>query len=162
MQSSWQQVGACTSLSCASSAADAALLLQTMTSSLLDHLSKVGGVKLNACFVCAALPVLVACRVRQRRGCDLTRCAQATCLLPRAVCVLLFAGCGSVEEVISRDVPRTFPEHPLFNTPAGQQKLLRVLKAYAAADPEVRVTNGSGRCVCRGLLGNCMVAYSVS
>lgn len=56
--------------------------------------------------------------------------------------MLLSAGCGSVEEVISRDVPRTFPEHPLFNTPAGQQKLLRVLKAYAAADPEVRVTDG--------------------
>jgi hypothetical protein len=35
-------------------------------------------------------------------------------------------------------VPRTFPEHPLFNTAEGQQQLLRVLKAYAAADPEVR------------------------
>lgn len=42
--------------------------------------------------------------------------------------------------MIVRDVPRTFPEHPLFNTPAGQQKLLRVLKAYAAADPEVWVS----------------------
>lgn len=42
-----------------------------------------------------------------------------------------------MEEVILRDVPRTFPEHPLFNTADGQQRLLRVLKAYAAADPEV-------------------------
>jgi hypothetical protein len=55
------------------------------------------------------------------------------CWLPRCVHV----GCGSIEEVILRDVPRTFPEHPLFNTPVGQQKLFRVLKAYAAADPEV-------------------------
>jgi hypothetical protein len=36
-----------------------------------------------------------------------------------------------------RDVPRTFPEHPLFTTQEGQQRLLRLLKAYAAADPEV-------------------------
>jgi hypothetical protein len=57
------------------------------------------------------------------------------CSLMRRVPV----GCGSIEEVILRDVPRTFPEHPLFNTPAGQQKLFRVLKAYAAADPEVRL-----------------------
>jgi hypothetical protein len=49
----------------------------------------------------------------------------------------MLAGCGSVEEVILRDVPRTFPEHPLFHTQDGQQRLLRVLKAYAAADPEV-------------------------
>jgi hypothetical protein len=41
--------------------------------------------------------------------------------------------------MIVRDVPRTFPEHPLFTTPQeGQQRLLRLLKAYAAADPEVR------------------------
>lgn len=55
---------------------------------------------------------------------------------------LLAAGCGSIEEVISRDVPRTFPEHPLFNTAEGQQQLLRVLKAYAAADPEVGYCQG--------------------
>lgn len=54
-------------------------------------------------------------------------------------CFCVEAGCGSIEEVISRDVPRTFPEHPLFHTAAGQQQLLRVLKAYAAADPEVSV-----------------------
>jgi hypothetical protein len=49
------------------------------------------------------------------------------------------AGCGAVEDMIVRDVPRTFPEHPLFTTPQeGQQRLLRLLKAYAAADPEVR------------------------
>jgi hypothetical protein len=39
--------------------------------------------------------------------------------------------------MIVRDVPRTFPEHPLFTTQEGQQRLLRLLKAYAAADPEV-------------------------
>lgn len=57
-----------------------------------------------------------------------------TCLF---VLTLTCAGCGSIEEVILRDVPRTFPEHPFFSTQDGQQKLLRVLTAYAAADPEV-------------------------
>lgn len=48
------------------------------------------------------------------------------------------AGCGHVEDVILRDVARTFPEHPLFSAHLqGQQRLLRLLKAYAAADPEV-------------------------
>ncbi|KAF8058922.1 EVI5 [Scenedesmus sp. PABB004] len=55
---------------------------------------------------------------------------------------LLAAGCGCVEDVILRDVPRTFPEHPLFASAAGQGRLLRVLKAYAAADPEVGYTQG--------------------
>lgn len=55
---------------------------------------------------------------------------------------LLAAGCGAVEDVIVRDVPRTFPEHPLFATRDGQQRLLRLLKAYAAADPEVGYCQG--------------------
>jgi len=69
-----------------------------------------------------------------------TRCVSATSLM-WCICRARFdhSGCGSVEEVILRDVPRTFPEHPLFNTADGQQRLLRVLKAYAAADPEVSV-----------------------
>eukprot|EP00878_Enallax_costatus_P004779 GHUV01005030.1.p1 GENE.GHUV01005030.1~~GHUV01005030.1.p1 ORF type:complete len:910 (+),score=344.00 GHUV01005030.1:211-2940(+) len=56
---------------------------------------------------------------------------------------LLAAGCGHVEDVISRDVARTFPEHPLFSAQLqGQQRLLRLLKAYAAADPEVGYCQG--------------------
>ncbi|KAF6259841.1 rab-GTPase-TBC domain-containing protein [Scenedesmus sp. NREL 46B-D3] len=55
---------------------------------------------------------------------------------------LLAAGCGAVEDVIVRDVPRTFPEHPLFATQGGQQRLLRLLKAYATADPEVGYCQG--------------------
>lgn len=65
---------------------------------------------------------------------------------PRSPCCTLSrcfpSGCGAVEDVILRDVPRTFPEHPLFSAAEGQGRLLRLLKAYAAADPEVRV------CVC--------------
>eukprot|EP00775_Hariotina_reticulata_P010660 gene10660-10819_t len=58
-------------------------------------------------------------------------------------CMLLEQGCGAFEEVILRDVPRTFPEHPLFAPQSeGQQRLLRLLKAYAAADPEVGYCQG--------------------
>lgn len=63
-----------------------------------------------------------------------------SCCVFTSVCAashVTCAGCGSVEEAILRDVPRTFPEHPFFSTQDGQQKLLRVLTAYAAADPEV-------------------------
>ena len=41
-------------------------------------------------------------------------------------------------QVISRDIHRTFPEHPQFGFEQGQQALFRVLKAYSLHDLEVR------------------------
>ena len=40
--------------------------------------------------------------------------------------------------MISRDIHRTFPEHPQFGFQQGQQALFRVLKAYSLHDLEVR------------------------
>ena len=42
-----------------------------------------------------------------------------------------------VDEVIGRDINRTFPEHPQFGFEQGQQALFRVLKAYSLHDLEV-------------------------
>lgn len=47
-------------------------------------------------------------------------------------------GQEDVDEVISRDIHRTFPEHPQFGFQQGQQALFRVLKAYSLHDLEVR------------------------
>ena len=47
-------------------------------------------------------------------------------------------GQEEVDEVITRDIHRTFPEHPQFGFAQGQQALFRVLKAYSLHDLEVR------------------------
>jgi len=47
-------------------------------------------------------------------------------------------GQEEVEEVIERDINRTFPEHPQFSFQQGQQELFRVLKAYSLHDLSVR------------------------
>ncbi len=45
-------------------------------------------------------------------------------------------GQEEVDEVITRDIHRTFPEHPQFGFAQGQQALFRVLKAYSLHDLE--------------------------
>ena len=47
-------------------------------------------------------------------------------------------GQEEVDEIITRDINRTFPEHPQFGFQQGQQALFRVLKAYSLHDLEVR------------------------
>ena len=47
-------------------------------------------------------------------------------------------GQEEVDDVITRDIHRTFPEHPQFGTAQGQQLLFKVLKAYSLHDLEVR------------------------
>jgi hypothetical protein len=46
-------------------------------------------------------------------------------------------GQEEVEEIIRRDIHRTFPEHPQFLLGQGQQELFNVLKAYSLSDMEV-------------------------
>jgi len=46
--------------------------------------------------------------------------------------------CGEIE----KDIPRTFPDVPGFNDPAGQRRLMRILRSYAALDPEVGYCQG--------------------
>ena len=46
-------------------------------------------------------------------------------------------GQEEVDEVITRDIHRTFPEHPQFGFAQGQQALFRILKAYSLHDLEV-------------------------
>ncbi len=46
------------------------------------------------------------------------------------------------DDIIARDINRTFPDHPQFGFEQGQQALFRVLKAYSLHDLEVRVTVG--------------------
>ncbi len=47
-------------------------------------------------------------------------------------------GQEEVDDVILRDVHRTFPEHPMFVAQAGQRALFRLLKAYSLHDLEVQ------------------------
>jgi hypothetical protein len=47
-------------------------------------------------------------------------------------------GQEEVEDVIFRDIHRTFPEHPRFLFSQGQQELFNVLKAYSMVDMEVQ------------------------
>ena len=54
------------------------------------------------------------------------------------------AGQEDVDEVINRDINRTFPEHPFFGLADGQQALFRVLKAYSLHDLEVGGRGGDG------------------
>ena len=49
-----------------------------------------------------------------------------------------------MDDVIERDIHRTFPEHPQFGCQAGQQMLFRVLKAYSLHDLEVGLPALSG------------------
>jgi len=51
-------------------------------------------------------------------------------------------GQEETDDVISRDIHRTFPEHPLFAFHQGQQALFRVLKAYSLHDLEVGYCQG--------------------
>ena len=75
-------------------------------------------------------------------------------------------GQEETDEVILRDVHRTYPEHPLFALPRGQEALFRVLKAYSLHDLEVCYMRGEGgrghasvpthcttwRCACLGVV----------
>ncbi len=56
--------------------------------------------------------------------------------------LLARTGVEDVEEQIRRDLARTFPNHVLFRQPDGQDRLYRVLKAYAELDPEVGYIQG--------------------
>lgn len=41
-----------------------------------------------------------------------------------------------IDEIIMRDINRTFPEHPFFGSTRGQTSLFRLLKAYSLQDIE--------------------------
>ncbi|KAI8462415.1 MAG: rab-GTPase-TBC domain-containing protein [Monoraphidium minutum] len=51
-------------------------------------------------------------------------------------------GVEAVDDVIARDLGRTFPEHPLFVAGEGQARLGRLLRAYALHDEEVGYCQG--------------------
>lgn len=51
-------------------------------------------------------------------------------------------GQEEVDDVITRDIHRTFPEHPQFGAAKGQQLLFKVLKAYSLHDLEVGYCQG--------------------
>jgi hypothetical protein len=57
-------------------------------------------------------------------------------------------GVEPVDDVISRDLGRTFPEHPLFVAGDGQARLGRLLRAYALHDAEIGYCQGQGEAVC--------------
>lgn len=71
-------------------------------------------------------------------------CRSVTCLPCQRACpeheyrFLRSIGQEDVDDAITRDLHRTFPEHPFFSTPEGQAALFRVLKAYSVQDLEVR------------------------
>ncbi|KAI9472252.1 MAG: rab-GTPase-TBC domain-containing protein [Benjaminiella poitrasii] len=46
------------------------------------------------------------------------------------------------EKAITRDLHRTFPHHPFFQSAAGQESLFNVVKAYSIHDPEVGYCQG--------------------
>uniref|UniRef100_A0A7S0RLM3 Rab-GAP TBC domain-containing protein n=1 Tax=Chlamydomonas leiostraca TaxID=1034604 RepID=A0A7S0RLM3_9CHLO len=52
------------------------------------------------------------------------------------------AGQEEIDDIITRDIHRTFPEHPLFGMEAGQRSLFRLLKAYSLHDLEVGYCQG--------------------
>lgn len=58
-------------------------------------------------------------------------------------------GQEETDDIISRDINRTFPEHPQFAFEQGQNALFRVLKAYSLHDLEVlhRVRTTASLCV---------------
>jgi hypothetical protein len=53
-------------------------------------------------------------------------------------------GVEPIDDVIARDLGRTFPEHPLFRDREGQGRLGRLLRAYALHDEEVGYCQGQG------------------
>jgi hypothetical protein len=59
-----------------------------------------------------------------------------------ATLLQISVGQEEVDEVITRDIHRTFPEHPQFAFEQGQQALFRVLKAYSLHDLEVNYCQG--------------------
>jgi hypothetical protein len=59
-----------------------------------------------------------------------------------ATLLQISVGQEDIDEVISRDIHRTFPEHPLFAFEQGQQALFNVLKAYALHDIEAGYCQG--------------------
>lgn len=46
------------------------------------------------------------------------------------------------EKAITRDLHRTFPHHPYFQSAIGQESLFNVVKAYSLYDPEVGYCQG--------------------
>lgn len=46
------------------------------------------------------------------------------------------------EKAITRDLHRTFPHHPFFQSPTGQEALFNVVRAYSTLDPEVGYCQG--------------------
>lgn len=46
------------------------------------------------------------------------------------------------EKAITRDLHRTFPHHPYFQSAVGQESLFNVVKAYSLYDPEVGYCQG--------------------
>lgn len=46
------------------------------------------------------------------------------------------------EKAITRDLHRTFPHHPYFQSTEGQESLFNVVKAYSLYDPEVGYCQG--------------------
>jgi hypothetical protein len=67
-------------------------------------------------------------------------------------------GVEPVDDVIARDLGRTFPEHPLFVAGDGQARLGRLLRAYALHDEEVGYCQGQGEGVGAGRAGACLAA----
>eukprot|EP00798_Chlamydomonas_sp_ICE-L_P015324 gene15324-21408_t len=59
-----------------------------------------------------------------------------------AMLVEMTAGQEEVDDIIMRDVSRTFPGHPFFSSEEGQLSLFRVLKAYSLHDLEVAYCQG--------------------
>lgn len=53
-------------------------------------------------------------------------------------------GQEETDDIISRDINRTFPEHPQFGYEQGQMALFRLLKAYSLHDLEVQYCQGMG------------------
>ncbi|GMH41766.1 hypothetical protein BSKO_09676 [Bryopsis sp. KO-2023] len=51
-------------------------------------------------------------------------------------------GQDEVDDIINRDIHRTFPEHPHFNFEQGKRALFNVLKAYSLHDLEVAYCQG--------------------
>lgn len=47
-----------------------------------------------------------------------------------------------IDEIIMRDINRTFPEHPFFGSSGGQTSLFRLLKAYSLQDVEAGYCQG--------------------
>lgn len=50
---------------------------------------------------------------------------------------------SACEKIIRRDIDRTYPDHELFRTSAGQESLFNMMKAYSIHDPEVGYCQGS-------------------